>query len=1035
MSENMIGRYEIRRELGRGGMATVYVAHDPRFERDVAIKVLPLHFTHDPQFRARFEREAKTIAALENPAIVPVYDFGERDGQPYLVMRFMTGGSLEERMVGEAYSLAATSPIISRIALALDQAHSKDIIHRDLKPGNVLFDAGDLAYLSDFGIVKLAQETSSLTGTAIIGTPGYMSPEQGMGQPLDRRADIYSLGVILFELLTGRLPFESETPMGMIIQHINATMPDPQTINPDIPDAVAEVILTSTAKTREERYATAGLMAAALKSILRASRLSVVIPKPAPVVVEKVIPPPKAPSRPPASSAEAAPSPPPPILAAEVAAQVKPRFWKRIPAWGWVGSIVLLCMVAGIISVTVAISQLSGGTDTGAEAPVALTTEVATSDAQDEIEPAREPAGTSEVSSEPQLIPGEMITPAETAPQDVASQFVAPQPDTYTQLTFGDIVTMDPSLNYDNASSQLLENVMEGLIYYNHSDATTYVPQLATEVPSLENGLISEDGLAYTFPIREGVTFHGGGTLEPHDVAYTFQRGLLQSDPNSPQWLLLEPILGFSNCYDISEAIDPECGLAGDPELLRENASGEQLTAACELVKAAVVADDDAGTVTFNLAKPWGPFLATIAHSSGYILDGEWAIEQGAWDGDCSTWQNYYAPGSENSELTNIVNGTGPYMLDYWTPGEEYFLTANPNYWRTEPAWDGGPSGEARIKTVVVRLVDEWGTRFATLQAGDAESVSVPVENRPQADAFVGEFCDWRTNVCQPNPDNPDGPLRKWADLPNVFKTDIFMTFDISEDPLYIGNGRLDGKGIPPDFFSDIHVRRAMNYCFDYSTYIDEALNGEGIRNNGPIIQDMLGYNPDGELYEFDLQNCEEELAQAWGGVLPETGFRFSIAYNTGNLARQTVGEILQANLNAINPNYQVDVVGLPWPEFLSALRSSQIPVVASGWTEDIHDPHNWVQPFTVGIYAGFQQLPDDLKDQFRDLVNAGVATTDPAEREQIYFELQRLHHDQAFQIPLAQTAGVRYEQRWVEEWFNRPGAFGSYWYAYDLAG
>src|SRR5690606_14985122 len=127
--------------------------------------------------------------------------------------------------------------------------------------------------------------------------------------------------------------------------------------------------------------------------------------------------------------------------------------------------------------------------------------------------------------------------------------------------------------------------------------------------------------------------------------------------------------------------------------------------------------DDEAGTVTITLAKPWGPMLATLAQSWGAIMDSEWAMEQGAWDGECENWWSIYAPGVENSPLTPVINGTGPYRLDHWTPGEEYALTAFDGYWRTEPIWEGGPSGPARIQNVIVRIVDEWGTRFAALQA------------------------------------------------------------------------------------------------------------------------------------------------------------------------------------------------------------------------------------------------------------------------------------------------------------------------------
>lgn len=618
-----------------------------------------------------------------------------------------------------------------------------------------------------------------------------------------------------------------------------------------------------------------------------------------------------------------------------------------------------------------------------------------------------------------------------------AVSFTAPRPDTYTSVVFGDIDTLDPNLAYDTASAAVLLNVLEGLILFNKTDPTSYVPLLATEVPSVENGGISEDGLTYIFNIRQGVKFHNGNDLTASDFAFTFQRGLLQSDPNGPQWLLLEPILGYTSGDVTEEIADGE--YAGDPDALKANATPEELVAVCEKVQAAVTADDAAGTLTFNLTQPWGPFIATLAQSWGSALDKEWVAEQGDWDGSCDTWTEFYAPGAENSKLTSVINGTGPYMLESWTPGEGYVLVANPNYWRPEgePVWEGGPSGAPRIQRVVIDLVDEWGTRFAILQAGDAESVSVNPENRPQVDQFVGEECNFRTNECTPTA-NPDGPLRKWGGLPNPSRTDVFLNFNVATDESgsnpYIGSGQLDGNGIPADFFSDIHVRKAMNYCFDYEAYIADALNGEGVRNNGPIILDMLGYNPDGAMYEFNMDKCAEELAQAWEGKLPEVGFRFQIAFNTGNTTRQTVAAILQSNLRTINEKYQVEILGLPWPTLLRSFRARQLPVAVSGWIEDIHDPHNWVQPFTVGTFAGRQNLPEELQAQFQELVNAGVAASDPAERAQIYYDLQALHHEQAIQVTLAQATGVRYEQRWVQDWFYNPVMFGGYYYAYALA-
>ncbi|UCF61631.1 MAG: serine/threonine protein kinase, partial [Anaerolineaceae bacterium] len=273
MNLRKLGRYELTSELGRGGMATVYRAHDPFFDRDVAVKLLPREFLHDPTFKTRFEREAKTIAALEHSAIVPVHDFGEEEGQPFLVMRYMSGGSLVNRLESGPLSFEEISTIISRIATGLDEAHKKGMIHRDLKPGNILFDSHGDAFLSDFGIVKLTQETATFTGTGIIGTPAYMSPEQARGDPdLDPRSDVYALGVILFEMLSGKQPYEADTPMGLAVKHITEPVPSILEVKPDLPPNFELMIKRALAKEPEDRHASAGELAKEFAEMVAAER-------------------------------------------------------------------------------------------------------------------------------------------------------------------------------------------------------------------------------------------------------------------------------------------------------------------------------------------------------------------------------------------------------------------------------------------------------------------------------------------------------------------------------------------------------------------------------------------------------------------------------------------------------------------------------------------------------------------------------------------------------------------------------------------
>lgn len=263
------GRYQLKQKLGQGGMATVYLAHDPRFGRDVALKVMAQPYQDDSMFRSRFEREAKTIATLEHPAIVPVYDFGEDNNQLYLVMRYMPGGSLADRLIRGPLQLAEAVAIIHRIGDALDHAHLKGVIHRDLKPGNILFDQYANPFLSDFGIVKLAEATSNLTGSGVVGTPAYMSPEQVHGEKeIDGRSDIYTLGIILFEMLTGRKPYRADTPVKLMMAHLMNPVPSILDVKPDLPVGCETVIQKVLAKEPNTRYSTAQEMTAALTATL-----------------------------------------------------------------------------------------------------------------------------------------------------------------------------------------------------------------------------------------------------------------------------------------------------------------------------------------------------------------------------------------------------------------------------------------------------------------------------------------------------------------------------------------------------------------------------------------------------------------------------------------------------------------------------------------------------------------------------------------------------------------------------------------------
>src|SRR5919109_4545143 len=270
-SGQMLGPYRIITQIGKGGMATVYKAYQASIDRYVAVKVLPSQLAESKEFATRFQQEARIIAKLEHPHILPVFDYGESNGVAYFVMRYLEAGTLKDRMVaGRPLPIKEIDKLFTQLTDALSYAHSHGVVHRDLKPANALVDSQGNIFLTDFGIAKLLESASPrLTQTdAIMGTPAYISPEQAQGQPVDQRSDIYSLGIILYEMVTGSVPFVAETPLAVLFKHISDPLPPPSSVKPDVSPAIEQVILKALAKNPEDRFATAAEFLAAWKRAL-----------------------------------------------------------------------------------------------------------------------------------------------------------------------------------------------------------------------------------------------------------------------------------------------------------------------------------------------------------------------------------------------------------------------------------------------------------------------------------------------------------------------------------------------------------------------------------------------------------------------------------------------------------------------------------------------------------------------------------------------------------------------------------------------
>ncbi len=290
MSEDLVGKllggkYELQERIGRGGMAEVYRAYHAALDRNVAIKILHPFLGEDPAFKDRFESEARNVARLRHPNIVQVYDFEHDTTRDlyYMVMEYIDGASLRARLLslefeGQRLTIPESINITRQLASALAYAHSRGMIHRDIKPGNIMFDSEGRVVLTDFGIARIISGPNMTASGSMVGTPAYMSPEQGLGQSGDNRSDIYSLGIVLYQMVTGTIPYDADTPIAVVLKHVNDPLPPPSGLNPDIPEGLERILYKALAKSPAERYQNVEEMIVHLDDLEAASTLVIPIP-------------------------------------------------------------------------------------------------------------------------------------------------------------------------------------------------------------------------------------------------------------------------------------------------------------------------------------------------------------------------------------------------------------------------------------------------------------------------------------------------------------------------------------------------------------------------------------------------------------------------------------------------------------------------------------------------------------------------------------------------------------------------------------
>jgi len=543
-------------------------------------------------------------------------------------------------------------------------------------------------------------------------------------------------------------------------------------------------------------------------------------------------------------------------------------------------------------------------------------------------------------------------------------------PDTFVYATIGDPDSIDPAWSYDAPSHNIVANVYEHLVVFKGGGLSIkdLEPRLAEKVPTKANGLVSADGLTYRFPIRKGVKFHDGTILTPEDVRYSLLRFMLVDRAGGPSSLLLEPIMGVNGTRS---------GAKFDPTI------PERAFRAVSVEKNEVV---------IRLAKPFAPFL-TVLTGYGEILSKDFAVKNGQWDGAAATAEKYNDPRREAMIPNDKANGTGPFKLERFDKtNKQTILVRHDGYWR----------GPARLAKVVIKVVDDFNTRKLMLQAGDADAVYGPQMYFPQLKAVEGaEVIDGLATLER--------------------SSILFFTFKMSPTAnSNIGSGKLDGQGVPPDFFSDKDIRKGFAFSIDYDGYIKDILRGKGKRTAAVIPASLPGGSDPKPQFALDPKKAEAHFRKAWGGQVWEKGFKVSFVYNTGSASAQAIAQMIKRNVESLNPKFRVDLRMIQWSTYLEQAQANKIPLFLAAWAADYPDAHNFAFPIahSAGYYPGKQGYKNPEIDA---LIEKAVTEGDENKRASLYKKMQALVDEDVPHVMLAEGARYRTQRTWVKGFIFRP--------------
>ena len=548
--------------------------------------------------------------------------------------------------------------------------------------------------------------------------------------------------------------------------------------------------------------------------------------------------------------------------------------------------------------------------------------------------------------------------------------------DTLVIQQASDTPTLDPTPTYDTGSGQIVENIYETLLTYKGSSLRELEPLLATK------WTISNGGKTYTFDLRKNVKFHSGNTMTCRDAEYSIERNLVTNSAESGNWFISESLLGTGS-----------------------NANDDKSITWAKIDKA--VECNGNGQLVFTLPKVDPAFLAKLAYVAQSVVDSKHAISLGEWKGTEADWKNWVGKDLQGSKLSGSPSGTGAYRL-VRKDANAILLQAFDGYWGKKPA----------IKNVIVQKVPELAARQQAFLKGDADLIEAGT----------------RANVEEQLKGKPGVTLVD--DLPNVNATAIFMNQNI-KDPSRLGSGKLDGKGIPANFFSDVNVRRAFSYAFNYAQYIKDVQSGKGKQRTMLLPDTFPGYSTKVKTYKYDPKQAEAYFKRAWGGNVWKNGFTLNVAYRAGAVASQTAMEILKRNVEALNPKFRVNIQPKEWSAMLNDSKAGKEPMILLGWAPDYADADNFMYTFysSKGYYNSRLNFRDAQVDAWLDQART---STDASARSALYRRVGQRAYETAPFILL--PAGVNFtayrsELRGVDKSaynpmlsFSGPGTSGTLW-------